>query len=299
MGRKPPTTVEMIPIDQITVLNPRARNRSVFNEITTNIAKVGLKRPITVSRRAGKGSPEYDLVCGQGRLEALRQLGEKQIPAIVIEATMEDCLVMSLVENCARRQHRGIELLQEIGALRERGYDDAEIGKKVGLSTRYVGMIAELLQNGESRLVAAVGTGLMPITVATEIAGANDEDLQKALVKAYEEKQITGKQVVEARRIVEQRRLHGKSLPPGSRARMGLYKRASTSTDLLRAYRREAGRQRLLLKKAESIRAKLMFAVEALRGLYADEIFRDLLLAEGLGTMPQYLHDELESEAVP
>ena len=44
-------------------------------------------------------------------------LGETEIPAIVVDATEADCLVMSLVENIARRQHRAIDLMQEIGSL--------------------------------------------------------------------------------------------------------------------------------------------------------------------------------------
>ena len=95
------TDVQMVPVDAITVLNPRARNRRVFHELITSIAHLGLKKPITVSRR--EGEPGYDLVCGQGRLEAFIALGQSEIPAIVIEASQEDCYVMSLVENLARR----------------------------------------------------------------------------------------------------------------------------------------------------------------------------------------------------
>ena len=39
------------------------------------------------------------LVCGQGRLEAFQSLGQREIPALVVEADSDDCLVMSLVEN--------------------------------------------------------------------------------------------------------------------------------------------------------------------------------------------------------
>jgi len=39
--------VELVPVDRITVINPRARNKKVFKEITSNIAEIGLKRPIT------------------------------------------------------------------------------------------------------------------------------------------------------------------------------------------------------------------------------------------------------------
>jgi ParB family transcriptional regulator, chromosome partitioning protein len=62
------TEIQMVPVDGITVLNPRARNRRVFHELITSIAHLGLKKPITVSRRGTE--PGYDLVCGQGRLEA-------------------------------------------------------------------------------------------------------------------------------------------------------------------------------------------------------------------------------------
>ena len=48
-----PSRIEMIPISRITVLNPRARNKRQHREIVNNIEAIGLKRPITVSRRGG------------------------------------------------------------------------------------------------------------------------------------------------------------------------------------------------------------------------------------------------------
>lgn len=100
--------VALIPTDRIRILNPRVRNRRNFEEIVENIARIGLKRPITVSIRAGAEPPEYDLVCGQGRLEAFVALGQAAIPAIVIDADESDCLVMSLVENGQDRRQLGI-----------------------------------------------------------------------------------------------------------------------------------------------------------------------------------------------
>jgi ParB family chromosome partitioning protein len=41
--------VRMVPVDAITVLNPRVRNKRVFQELVTSIAHLGLKKPITVS----------------------------------------------------------------------------------------------------------------------------------------------------------------------------------------------------------------------------------------------------------
>ncbi len=127
--------LKVIPIKTIRILNPRVRNRRNFNEIVESIAQVGLKRPITVSpRRSDVDEFEYDLVCGQGRIEAFVQLGQSEIPAMIIEAEESDCLVMSLVENCARRQHRAIDLLEDISTLRRRGYNDRDIAEKIGVS---------------------------------------------------------------------------------------------------------------------------------------------------------------------
>jgi ParB family chromosome partitioning protein len=205
--------IKTIPIDQIRFLNPRVRNRRNFQEIVQSIAKVGLKRPITVSpRKADTDSASYDLVCGQGRIEAFIQLGQTKIPAIVIEAEESDCLVMSLVENCARRQHRAIDLLQDIGTLRGRGYDDHEIAAKIGVTTEYIHMIGSLLEKGEERLVTAVEAGILPLNMAIEIARSSDEDVQHALTQAYTEKKLRGKKLVAVRRLIEQRRRRGKQI---------------------------------------------------------------------------------------
>ena len=69
-------SIEIIPVGAIDVVNPRARNRRIFKEIVTSVAELGLKRPITVKRKEGDGEPRYDLVCGQGRLEAYQALGD-------------------------------------------------------------------------------------------------------------------------------------------------------------------------------------------------------------------------------
>ena len=99
-----PNSVEVraVPIAAITVLNPRTRNTKIFQELVTSISHLGLKKPITVAaRHDGSG---YDLVCCQCGLEAFLALGVSEIPQSSLPPH-EDCFVMSLVENLARRQH--------------------------------------------------------------------------------------------------------------------------------------------------------------------------------------------------
>jgi len=202
--------IRMLPIASIAVLNPRERNKKLFKELVSSIERVGLKKPITVSNsKIGSG---YDLVCGQGRLEAFVALKQSEIPAIVIDVSEQDCFVMSLVENLARRHPGSLELLSEIGALRTRGYSHNQIADKIGFSVEHVTAVCYLLDHGEERLLLAVEKGKMPHTVAMEIARAHDGDVQKALAEAYEMGVIPGNQVLGIRRIVEQRNTFGKSV---------------------------------------------------------------------------------------
>ncbi|WP_262694134.1 plasmid partitioning protein RepB C-terminal domain-containing protein [Kordiimonas aquimaris] len=92
-----PEAAEMIAVDQIEILNSRDRNLTVFEEIVENIKTIGLKKPITVSKgRDSDATSPYILVCGEGRLNAFRALGEAEIPALVIDVNEEDALIMSL-----------------------------------------------------------------------------------------------------------------------------------------------------------------------------------------------------------
>lgn len=284
-----PQQIEMIPISRITVLNPRARNKRQHREIVNNIEAIGLKRPITVSRRPGEGSPRYDLVCGEGRLEAFQMLGQTEIPAVVIEAAEAECLVMSLVENIARRQHRPIDLMEEIGSLHRRGYNDTEIAAKIGVTPSWVNMIVTLLERGENRLVAAVETGLIPISLAVDIARATTDEAQNLLIDAYESGQLRGKKLGAVRRMLDQRmKRNGRAAAVHGLGRRNANRRM-TSTDLMQIYQREAEKQRILVKKSDFTQTRLLFIVEALRDLLSDDGFTTLLRAEQLETMPRAL----------
>ena len=289
MIAQPMQTAELIPVDQISVANPRVRNRKVFDEIVENIAELGLKRPITVARRDQTEGPHYELVCGQGRLEAYRVLGQEKIPALVIDASSEDCLVMSLVENLARRQHRAIDLLRDIEGLKRRGYRETEIARKTQLSLKYVRGVVRLLENREHRLLRAVESGQIPVSVAVDIADANDAAMQDVLQQAYESNLLRGAKLMAAKRLVEARQKRGK----GHRTTDGYNKRPLSVESLLRTYQDDVDKKQILVRKAAVARDQIMFVTEALRKLLADGNFVTLLRAEGLETIPQNIAERL------
>ena len=283
--------VQIVPVSQVSVVNPRICNKKSFRELVENIAALGLKKPITVTRREEQQGVRYDLVCGQGRLEAFMELGASEIPALVIEASVEDCMVKSLVENCARRQHHAIDLLHDIGGMKQRGYTDPEIAKKTGLSLEYVRGVGRLLAQGEQRLLRAVEAGHIPVSVAVQIADADDIGIQEALHQAYERNLLRGRKLMIVKRIVESRRRRGRAIR--GRGPKEASQKLSSRT-LLRAYKEDTDRKRLLIRKADATRNRLLFIAHAMRELFGDERFVSLLKAEKLDSVPKKLLGRME-----
>lgn len=283
--------VVRIPIDQIIIVNPRERGKVKFKQIVSNISNIGLKKPITVVQRGVRdGKPLYELVCGQGRLEACRQLGDTTVPALIVDASREELLLMSLAENLARRRQTCVELLREIGSLKDRGYSFAEIAQKTDLHLSYVKGIVRLLKQGESRLLEAVEWGQIPISIAVTIATSDDQEVQRALAEAYESKSLRGKQLLKARRLIEVRRSVGKSMRYAGRKHPT---KSVTSDSLMRAYKRESTKQRLLVHKAKVCETRLLFVASALKQLFSDPGLVAILQASKLSTLPQFLAEHV------
>jgi ParB family chromosome partitioning protein len=290
----PASDLQMIPLELIDVLNPRERNNRIFDDIIGNIKNIGLKKPITVTpRKDAAGNDRYLLICGEGRLKAYKALAEKTIPAMVVQVSDEDALIMSLAENIARRQARTLELLSGIEQLQEQGYDKKTIAKKTGLSVDYVHGILHLLKNGEERLLIAVESGRIPLNAALSIVGAGNagKDVQVALQEAYESGELRGNHLLNARKVIEKRRSLGRSIARGAPRKVS----EVTSSSLIRTYQNEVGRQKIMIKKAEFVQQRLFFVVEAVRQLLADENFTNLLRAEGLESLPKYLADRIQA----
>jgi ParB family chromosome partitioning protein len=284
--------VKMIPIDQIRILNPRHRDRKKFEVIVQSIKNLGLKKPIQVSLRSAQEEEGagYDLVCGQGRIEAFIALGHKDIPAVVVEIEKEERLLRSLVENMARRHPAPLALIREIERLKAAGYGNSEIARKLDLDNAMVVGLIALQKAGEERLLDAASSGRIPLGVAMDIARADSVDTQRELLKAYESKQLNLLSIRTVKRLIDQRRFAGKQRDTGSRAGR---RRLTSAESLVNAYRRESQKQKLMIRKARICDAKLVFIVTAFDKLLSDENFVTLLRAETLSTMPKHLWTKL------
>ena len=284
--------VVQVPIGRIRILNPRVRDKKRFAEIVKNIETIGLKRPITLRiREESTGiEPEYEVVCGQGRLEAYAALGQPTVPAIIRGYDRKKALLAGLVENIARRRVRAIDQIQTIKWMKEQEHSPAAIAAKTGLAEGYIESILLLLDRGETRMLDAVLHGRMPITIASRIAKVPDDDAQQLLMQAYENGELKQRSLDKIRLILKMRQHAGRSYSQKDRSGR---KRKLTAESFLTSYRQLATRQKLMIKKARASEARLLALTAAFRTLVNDDDFVHLLRAEKIGTLPKFLAERI------
>jgi ParB family transcriptional regulator, chromosome partitioning protein len=279
-----------IPISAILITNPRSRSRVRWMEIVASIRAVGLKRPITVSlrRELTPDGKRFDLVCGQGRIEAFLELGESAIPAIVIHVSREDQFLMGLVENIARRKSSNHDILREVKLLRTRGYNSEVIARKLGVDRVFIYGLVHLIERGEESLVEHVEAGRLPISVAIEIARGDDHAVSMALSEAYQSGQLRGAKLTTVRKLVAARTKQQKVKNDGSDN-----KRQIAPGALVRAYEQTVQEQQAIATKAAKARDRILLLCSVFRQLLQDENFVELLRAENLTEMPEKLSQRL------
>lgn len=103
-----------------------------LTELAASMAEHGLAQPITVRPRSSGG---YEIVAGERRTRAARQLGWASIPAIVRELSDEAAAGIMLAENILRRD---LDPLDEAGAYQKRmqrfGWSAAETARQANVS---------------------------------------------------------------------------------------------------------------------------------------------------------------------
>jgi ParB family chromosome partitioning protein len=118
---------------------------TAFEELKKSILSNGLIQPITVRRVSNNN---YQLITGERRLKACREIGYKDIPAYIIKVDSEEVmLAMALIENIQREKLNPIE----IGYAYKRLMDDChltqeEIAEKVGKDRTTVANSIRLLK---------------------------------------------------------------------------------------------------------------------------------------------------------
>jgi len=150
--------------------------------LKVSIREHGVLQPIVV-RPVGD---RYQVVAGERRLRAAREVGIGEVPAIVREVPDEKMLEVALVENLQREDLNPIEKAEGFRAyLAETGRTQEEAAGHLGLDRSTVANMIRLLelpeevQNlvrrgsvtmGHARAILAIGSGKRQIEVAERVA---------------------------------------------------------------------------------------------------------------------------------
>ena len=130
---------EEIPMDAVYV-NPEFNSRSGDLDIqglSESIDTLGLMQPIVVARderTVDKRVYKYRLVDGFRRFAAVTKLGWKTIPAVIIQADVENARLHNLAENLARKDLRLYDTMRTIYDLSDkRGIQTVRIARETGM----------------------------------------------------------------------------------------------------------------------------------------------------------------------
>jgi ParB family chromosome partitioning protein len=118
-----------------------------IDELAMSIKEHGVFTPVLV-RKAVSG---YQLIAGERRLRATKQVGLDRIPAIVLDFDDQQMMEISLIENIQREDLNVVEEARAYKTLIDRlGLTQEELGKKVGKSRVHITNTLRLFQLPES-----------------------------------------------------------------------------------------------------------------------------------------------------
>ena len=208
---------EELPVVSIqpSKLNPRTEfDRQELDVLAENIKKRGVIQPITVRRISGdEEEPRYEIVTGERRWRASKQLGMKHIPAIVREATDADVLELTLIENIQRRDLTDVEKGKAIRAMLldptfpyskqnqiapAIGVSAVEVNRWIALATRLDPVVQEMIAPSDMSKIKPAGT--IESRVGTVIAQVKEPERQREIARAIVDTGLRGQ---EARSFVK------------------------------------------------------------------------------------------------
>ncbi|WP_168164602.1 ParB/RepB/Spo0J family partition protein [Pirellula sp. SH-Sr6A] len=274
---------EEVPVELIKVINSRDRDNDQFKMNVSSISELGLMKPIRVNDKFLEKTGFYELICGEGRLLAHKELGKTRVLAEVVTCTRKEAYLQSLVENIARTKPGTMDFARELKRLRDEGWEYTKIAKVACKTAEYIRQYIRLIEQGEERLILGVEQGVFPITFALQVTNSDNSQLQHLLMDAFDQGIVTTANFAHARKIITQYASSGK-------------KRAASkkdyTVDQLKQDIADATKQKTnYVKQAEHKENRFLTLLTGINAIWRDEELRRLLAEEGLDQRPELMGD--------
>jgi len=153
-----------------------------LNELAKSISSQGIIQPLVV-RRHPEFPNKFELVAGERRWRALKQIDVVQVPVVLRNVSDNEILEVSLLENIQRENLTVIEEAQSyFDLLQIHGYTQEELAKKLGRDRSTIANMLRLLQL-PSALKNDLETGRITSGHARSILSLPNEGLQLEMRK--------------------------------------------------------------------------------------------------------------------
>ncbi len=189
--------VLQLPVERISRNPHQPRDRfdeEGMAELSASVATHGVLQPVVV-RQSADGA--YELIAGERRLRAARQVGLATIPAVIRETSSEQLLELALVENIQRADLNAMEEAQAFRELIDRfGLTHEEVARRVGKSRVAVSNALRLLDLAPETRNAII-EGAISEGHGRALAALTIPELQRAVLKLVLERQLSVRQTEE------------------------------------------------------------------------------------------------------
>jgi ParB family chromosome partitioning protein len=193
-----------IATDSIKFFVRRSRSPGAYARLKQSIQELGLKQPIHVKdisdwspsdrKRPEGGHYKYELICGQGRLQAFQQLGFDRIPAIVLNVPENEIVGRFLAENVMRKNLSWYEKAHLVKRDVDQGADIDDIKDKYFITTGQVYKYLRILRQASGKLLDDSEIEKLSMNQAEELTSL-DAKAQEIVVDVLKEEQLDTNQI--------------------------------------------------------------------------------------------------------
>lgn len=203
--------IKDIPLDSLVIGKGQTRLTNVskdIDELARSIESVGLQQPIVVCDSEIEG--KYEILTGQRRFLAHKQLGYETIKAGILDGQVSDieARVISLTENLVRTTPNQRDFISVCTDLYKRYGSIKAVAEETGLPANKVSNYVKYdrLDSSLQELVDSGEVGLKVALKAQDFASLGGEfDKEKAIVLAKDMEPMTGAQRQKVEKTVKEK----------------------------------------------------------------------------------------------
>ena len=179
--------IVQVPVRDVKFFVRRARGETAYSRLKDSILKVGLKTPVGVRditdrpeskrKKPGGGFYSYELVYGQGRLQAFRELNFTHVPAVIVDVSEEEIVGRFLAENMMRRRMGWKEKARLVQHdIEEHGFSLEEVASRYCITVSHAKKYLRVIQGASLKALSKAEDGEFTLGITEKLTTIPRED---------------------------------------------------------------------------------------------------------------------------